>query len=656
MLDVKRTKIIITGAFLLAAIASIARAETAPPSLEAFGALPEETGLQSSPDGHWLAWIDHKEAKSRVVVIDLVSRKPQRILGAPEKTKIRALYWNDNETLLITLSETDESKVARELSSEYFRIIAHDVHGGNGRMLPMDPKAAANHLAQDPPLVQLIRGRTSKPHAVIAAARSDGCGKAYPKPYSSCLLEIDTVTGDWVVIKYGSTYTVGWVVDRDGHPVAREDWDWRKGAYRVYALEPDDHIREIMHTDDSAHPKLQGLLPDGSALVVLATNGGLHQAAWALPLDGSPMRLLENDPDADVERTSRDPNTGAIVGVYIGGEKPKFRWLESHAQHRADVLAKTFSGKRVELLNWTVDGTKVLVKVDTASNPPVYYWVDFATHQADIAGEEYPALANAALGEARQIGYKARDGTTIPAILTEPVGLSARPVPLVVLPHGGPNAHDAFEFDWLAQFFATRGYAVLQPQFRGSTGFGQAFEEAGYRQWGGLMQDDVTDGVKAMIEQGIADAHHVCIVGASYGGYAALAGAAFTPSLYSCAASINGVSDLPALMRSEVPVYVYASTIESFWKARIGTRNEARLGTVSPINSVKNINIPILIIYSRGDGVVPNEQSERMIQALRATGKTVEVDTLKGEDHWLSKTETRTQVLHTLDAFLKAHL
>jgi dipeptidyl aminopeptidase/acylaminoacyl peptidase len=623
-----------TGVLLIAAT-SIARAETAPPSLEAFGALPEETALESSPDGHWLAWIDQKEGKSRVVFVDLVSRKPQSILAAPKKAKLRSLYWNDNETLLVTLSETDESKVAKESSTEYFRIIAHDVHGGDGRMLPM---------------VRMIRGRTSKPHVVIAASR---CGTTYP----SCLFEINTATGDGVVIKYGATYTFGWAVDRDGHPVAREDWDWRKGAYRVYALEPDDHIREIMRTDDSAHPKLEGLLPDGSALVVLATNGGLHQAAWALPLDGSPMRLLENDPDADVERTSMDPNTGAIVGVYIGGEKPKFRWLESHAQHRADVLAKTFSGKRVELLNWTVDGTKVLVKVDTASNPPVYYWVDFATHQADIAGEEYPALANAALGEVRQITYKARDGTTIPAILTKPASPSAQPVPLVVLPHGGPNAHDAFEFDWLAQFFATRGYAVLQPQFRGSTGYGQAFEEAGYRQWGGLMQDDVTDGVKAMIDQGIADARHVCIVGASYGGYAALAGAAFTPSLYSCAVSINGVSDLPAYMRSSVPLYgVYASTAEQYWKARIGTRNEARLGAVSPINSVKNINIPILIIYSSGDGVVPNEQSERMIQALRSTGKTVEVDTLKGEDHWLSKTQTRTQVLHTLDAFLKAHL
>lgn len=321
-------------------------------------------------------------------------------------------------------------------------------------------------------------------------------------------------------------------------------------------------------------------------------------------------------------------------------------------------MDKTFHGKTVEIINWSADGTKLLAKVESSSNPPMYYWIDFTTHRADIAGEEYPALANVALGLAERITYKSRDGVTIPAILTRPPGSAATPVPMIVLPHGGPNAHDVFDrFDWLTQFFATRGYAVLQPQFRGSTGFGKEFEEAGYRQWGGVMQNDVSDGVKAMVDQGIADAHRVCVVGASYGGYVALAGAAFTPNLYRCAVSINGVSDLPALMRSEVPLYdTVASTAESFWKARIGSPNDSRLSEVSPINSIKTIEIPVLIIYGTGDGVVPNEQSQNMVKAMLSEGKSVEVDTLKGEDHWLSRADTRIQVLRRVDAFVKAHL
>ncbi len=627
-------------------------ADRGPPP-EAFGALPAQTDLQMSPDGHWLAWLDHIQPKPRVVIFDLVTRKPQRILAVPERVKLRALVWNDNETLLIGLSETKESSDSKEKSQEYYRFIAHDVHGGDGRMLPMDPDALARHEKQNPPLVRLIRANTSKPHTVIAAAYG-GCRAVV----AGCLLEIDTATGRAAVLKVGNEFTNNWVVDRDGQPLAREDWDWHQKAYRVYALEPDDRIKEIIRTNDSEHPNLQGVMPDNSGLVLLATNGRPHQAAWVLPLDGSAMRLLIEDPDADVEATGTDPNTGAVISALIGGgENGSTKWVDAHAQHRAEVLEKTFPGKTVEMISWSVDGTKLLAKVETPSSPPLYYMIDFTTHHADIAGEEYPALANVALGRAEQITYAARDGTTIPAILTRPPGDGAAPVALIVLPHGGPNAHDPFRFDWLAQFFATRGYAVLQPQFRGSTGFGQAFQEAGYRQWGGLMQDDVTDGVKAMIDRGIADARRICIVGASYGGYAALAGAAFTPSLYRCAASINGVSDLPALMRSEVPLYDGAiSTNKSFWKVRIGSPNESRLSAVSPINSVKSIEIPVLIIYGTGDGVVPNEQSQHMISAMRSAGKKVEVDILRGEDHWLSQTDTRTQVLRTLDAFLKANL
>jgi dipeptidyl aminopeptidase/acylaminoacyl peptidase len=633
---------------LLLMLSFSAFADPMPPP-EAFGALPSQTDLESSPDGHWLAWLDNQEDKPRVVIFDVAARRPQRILAVPGNEKLRSLRWNDNETLLIILSATAESKVAAQTSREYFRIIAQDVHGGDGRMLPMDPAAVARREKQSAPLVNLVRIRLSKPHTVLASTPGNGMK-------SSLLLEIDTVTGKSTVIKYGSAFTTYWVADRDGHAVAREDWDWHKRAFRVYALEPGDHIKEIMRTDDSEQPRLEGLAPDGLGLVVLAMNGRARQAAWELPLDGSAMRLLADDPDADVTGTSTDPNTDAIVGAYFGGEGAGFKWLEAQAQHRADSVAKAFPGKHVEIRNWTADATKVLAEVSTPSSPPVDYWVDFTTHRADIAGEEYPSLANVALGDAQRIDYKARDGTTIPAILTTPPGKNPVPVPLIVLPHGGPYAHDYFRFDWLAQFLATRGFAVLQPQFRGSTGYGKAFEEAGYRQWGGLMQDDVTDGVAAMIDRGIADSHRVCIVGASYGGYAALAGASFTPSLYRCAVSINGVADLPALMRSEVPLYGSISSAESFWKVRIGEPHEARLDAVSPINSVNRIVIPVLIVYGTGDGVVPNEQSERVVRALRTAGKSVEVEILQGEDHWLSGSKTRIQVLRRLDAFLKANL
>lgn len=399
------------------------------------------------------------------------------------------------------------------------------------------------------------------------------------------------------------------------------------------------------------------MLADGSAVVLLAANGRGHQAAWGIPLDGSPAQLVAEDPNADITNVYSDPYSGAIIGVYVSGSVSDVRWLAPASQNRQDVLQRAIPGRQVRVYGWTADGTKTLASVATPSSPPIYYIVDFTTHRADIAAEEYPALAGVPLGEVKEISYNARDGTSIPGYLTVPAAKPSGAIPLVVLPHGGPQARDYLAFDWLAQFLASRGYAVLQPQFRGSAGFGDAFRKAGYRQWGGLMQDDVTDGVRAMIEQGIADPHRVCIVGASYGGYAALAGAAFTPDLYSCAVSISGVSDLPALMREEVPLYEGTiSTSMSDWKAHIGGPNDSNLSAKSPINFIKAIKIPILIVYGTGDSVVPNAQSEKMALALKSAGKNVSVAILQGEDHWLSRTETRVQVLKELEAFLGQHL
>jgi dipeptidyl aminopeptidase/acylaminoacyl peptidase len=621
----------------------------APPPPDAFGAMPAESDAVLSPDGHWLAWLDRKEAKPRVIMFNVSGRKVQRILAVPERVKLRNLVWHDNETLLIVLSETSESKVSDGVSSEYFRTIAHDVSGGDGRMLPINPMTEYGPNKHDALLAYLVAAHVSKPHTVIMST-------AYP---CRCLWAVDTRTGKGNIVKHGNDFTAAWVVDRDGRAVAREDWDWHHHAYRLLALgaEDSDKPREILRKDDSEHPTLSGLLPDGTAVVVLASNGRAHQAAWALPLDGSAARLIAEDPDADVTSVYTDQHTGAIVGVYVSGSVTDVHWLDPLAQRRQEVLQRSFPGREVAIYGWTIDGTKTLARVETPSSPPVYYLVDFAAHRADIAAEEYPALAGVALGDAKEISYKARDGTAIPAYLTTPATKSTTPIPLVVLPHGGPQARDYPTFDWLAQFLASRGYAVLQPQFRGSTGFGDAFREAGYRQWGGLMQDDVTDGVRAMIEQGVADSHRVCIVGASYGGYAALAGAAFTPDLYSCAVSISGVTDLPALMRETVPIYGGTlSTTLSIWKARIGAPNDSNLAAKSPINAVKSIKVPVLIIYGTGDGVVPNEQSERMARALKAGGKNVSVAVLAGEDHWLSRTEARVQVLKELEAFLGKNL
>jgi dipeptidyl aminopeptidase/acylaminoacyl peptidase len=627
---------------------SLCHADPAVAPVEAFGTLPLQTDATLTPDGNGLAWVDHSEPKPRVIMFDLKSRKTQRILAVPEKTKLRQLVWNSNHTLLIILSETRESKHADSTSTEYFRVIAQDMEGGQGRMLPMNGCGGPARYNEKPPLANVV--------AIRLRNEPDSILMSIPTSLDNCLVEVNTQTGEARGIKVGNQFTTQWVVDPDGRPVAREDWDWHRHSYRVFALTADG-VKELFHADDSSASNFIGLTTDGTALVLLTTNGHAHQGAWAFPLGGSPPKLLVEDPEADVISEYTDEHH-TVLGVVLSGMKTRIHWFDTTAQHRYEMLQRAFPDKEIEVRGSTDDGLKTLAKAENRSSPPVYYLVDLNSHQANIAAEEYPALANVRLGEARSITYKARDGAQIPAYLTLPAGTGGAALALVVVPHGGPSSRDTPEFDWLAQFLAARGYAVLQPQFRGSTGFGEDFLRAGYRQWAGLMQDDVTDGVKALVDQGIVDPHHVCIVGASYGGYAALAGAAFTPTLYKCAVSINGLSDLAALMRSEVPMYNDTiSTSQSEWKLKIGDLSDySGMKRRSPINAIQSITAPILIVYGTGDGVVPNEQSEKMARALKAAGKPVDVVKLSGEDHWMSRSDTRTEILRQLESFLKNHI
>jgi dipeptidyl aminopeptidase/acylaminoacyl peptidase len=289
-----------------------------------------------------------------------------------------------------------------------------------------------------------------------------------------------------------------------------------------------------------------------------------------------------------------------------------------------------------------------------------YYVFTPAEERITQIALRYPELQSADQGAERQaINYPARDGVRIPAYLTLPPSGVRQNLPLVLLVHGGPHARDDFSFDWWSAFLASRGYAVLQPNFRGSSGYGHAWEEAGKRQWGALMQTDVEDGVAALGRAGIIDPARVCIVGASYGGYAALAGATLTPERYRCAASIAGVSDLERMLRATERQTGGDDTMTSdWWRASIGDREEdrERIRAVSPANLADSVQIPVLLIHGVDDTVVPIDQSHLMRDRLRSAGKDVRFVELRGDDHWLSDAPTRTQMLRELETFLAANL
>ncbi|WP_426357766.1 alpha/beta hydrolase family protein [Pseudocolwellia sp. HL-MZ19] len=226
------------------------------------------------------------------------------------------------------------------------------------------------------------------------------------------------------------------------------------------------------------------------------------------------------------------------------------------------------------------------------------------------------------------------------------------------MPHGGPEAYDKIEFDWLSQYLASRGILVIQPQFRGSQGFGAEHLLAGRGEWGAKIQDDITDSLTALSKEGKIDPERVCIMGWSYGGYAALAGATMTPDLYQCAISINGLSDIEEMLDFERKEYGEDSSTYRYWQEVINrkTLDDEFLKSISPINHVEKVNIPVLLVYGTRDKIVHPEQSEDFYEALKDAKKDVQLIEIKGEAHSFLKNESRLKTLTAIDAFLNKYL
>jgi dipeptidyl aminopeptidase/acylaminoacyl peptidase len=354
----------------------------------------------------------------------------------------------------------------------------------------------------------------------------------------------------------------------------------------------------------------------------------------------------------------KDEWTGRVIGAMYAADAYEYRYFSEENQALQAGLEKSFPGLSVHATSMDKAKDRVIVAVQGARLPPTYYFLDRKTHNATKILSAYPQLTEADLGEMKPYPYTARDGLEIPAYLTLPPGKQAKNLPTVIMPHGGPDARDVVGFDWWAQFLANRGYAVLQPNYRGSKGYGRKFTEAGLHQWGRAMNDDIADGVKKLIADGIADPKRICIVGASYGGYAALAAATFTPDLYACAMSFAGVSDLSEFMFTQRSDTGKDSQGTSFWKSRIGSdwEDSDMLKATSPALHADRVKCPILLMHGEGDTTVRINQSAIEYQALKDAGKDVTFIRVTGEDHYLNFADTRIRMLKELEAFLKKNI
>jgi dipeptidyl aminopeptidase/acylaminoacyl peptidase len=370
---------------------------------------------------------------------------------------------------------------------------------------------------------------------------------------------------------------------------------------------------------------------------------------WSLA-DGAHKPL---DADRVVDCCILDPTTRRALGVWSEGDDPRQFFFDPTLKARQAAFTRALGGAPI-ISSWSADFRRLVLYTNRGSDAGTYWLFDGKGVQP--FGYAYPELPDANVGPTQIIAYKAADGLELHGVLTLPPGREAKALPLVVLPHGGPQEHDTLRFDWMAQAFAGHGYAVFQPNFRGSSGYGVEFRDAGFGQWGRKMQTDISDGVAELARQGVVDPKRACIVGASYGGYAALAGVTVQQGFYRCAVSYAGLSDLNYLLNEELGDDRNAGSryIRKFIGAEAHSYADA-VKDISPARLAARADAPILLIHGKDDSVVPIGQSREMERVLRGAGKSVEFIELKGEDHWLSRDATRKAMLAAALSFVERH-
>lgn len=640
---------------------AIAQGQTVQPApISAYGALPSLELVQLSPSGKQLAFVTVSGEERMLVLLDLAT-KAQTGGVSVGQAKVRNLDWIGETKILITTTKTENLPEIGLFNTELPTAQIYDP--GKKKLIPILTNSQGQVLNKRGGLFQ---GLFSTPNIVQTPEGPALLVRAFnfDTPDRLDMYRVDIETGRARLAEVMGNDVDDYLLDPSGKSIAKGEYD-RVGKIWKLQLSGDSGFRETHRMDAPIEtPQLMGLGLQGNSVIVYADRPDMT------PADKEDAKFYDVNLQTGVWRPVRfefrptsllfHPVTRRLIGaIEISDTGPVYAFVDPAARALWENVQRSFAGKAPRLVSWSDDFKQGVIFTNTVQDSGSYFIMDLAAGKLTAAGSAYAGISNAQVAPVRYINYAAADGLEIHGFLTTPPGVKdPKNLPLVVLPHGGPAAHDGIGFDWWSQAIASRGYAVLQPNFRGSTGYGDAFEHAGYGEWGRKMQTDLSDGVRHLTAQGIVDPKKVCIVGGSYGGYAALAGPTLDKGVYRCAVSVAGVSDLRRMVEKEANIYGRRENQSvRYWNRFMGADRlgDRSLDDRSPAKLAAQADAPIMLIHGRDDSVVDVEQSRMMADALKKAGKPYEYIELNGEDHWLSRTETRQRMLTETIRFLQAH-
>ncbi len=589
---------------------------------------PEKTGYQISPDGKWISYLAPYERRLNIFVMPRSSGEAERITSETARD-MAGYFWKSNDRVIYLKDFGGD---------ENFHLFSVDLHGENLKDLtPFDSIQ-----------VQVVDDLEEHPDEMLI-----GLNKRNKEIFD--VYRINVKTGDMKLVAENPGNITGWITDHDGNIRAASTTDGVNTTL-LYRENEKDTFKEILTTNfkESITPLF---FTFDNKYIYAASNLNRDKSA-IVKFDmstGKELETIYEHPDVDVSDLNFSKKRKVLTSINYTTWKRERKFLDKQTEDIFLNIERKLPNYEIVLTSENKNEDVFIIRTYSDRSLGAFYVYEFEGDKLTKLADVSPWLKEEDLCEMKPISYTSRDGLTINGYLTLPKGKDPKNLPVIINPHGGPWHRDQWTYNPEVQLFANRGYAVLQVNFRGSTGYGRKFWEASFKQWGKTMQNDVSDGVKWLEDQGIADAKRVAIYGGSYGGYCTLAGMTFTPELYACGIDYVGVSNLFTFMKT-IPPY-WKLFLESMYEMVGDPEKDKDLMTAaSPVFHVDQIKSPLLVIQGAKDPRVNIEESNQIVEALKKRGIDVPYLVKENEGHGFHNEENRFEAYEAMENFLEKHL